>query len=210
VIEGVGKAFTVIVLLAEVPVQPLESVTITLNEPAEVTGTGNTNLCSGQTATLKSNTGSGFTYFWKKNGSAIAGASTSTYIVSGAGDYTCTVTNTNGCTKISNTVTITNNCKDEEGAFSNENTPVKWLIYPNPASEKLHVKLWLPGTENGNCELELRNILGEVIYTEKLIYEMNYLSVELHLDRSLAAGLYFVIVKQGEGLYRTPFMISRH
>ncbi len=90
------------------------------------------------------------------------------------------------------------------------NEKVEWLIYPNPAHEKVHVQLLLPETENGNCDLELRNILGEIIYTTKLSFDMHKISTDIYLDRSLASGLYFIIVKQGEGLYRNPFMISKH
>jgi glucose/arabinose dehydrogenase len=55
-------------------------------------------VCSGSTYKLSTPAGAGFTYSWKLNGGAIAGAASSTYIASQPGTYTVTVTNKSSCT----------------------------------------------------------------------------------------------------------------
>lgn len=54
---------------------------------ATVTPSGTATICSGSSVLLKANTGSGFTYQWKKDGVAITGATSSTYAAKAAGSY---------------------------------------------------------------------------------------------------------------------------
>jgi hypothetical protein len=70
---------------------------------ATITAAGSTNICSSQTVTLNSNTGAGYSYQWRLNGSAISGANTSSYIASLAGTYTVQVTNASGCLSATST-----------------------------------------------------------------------------------------------------------
>lgn len=58
---------------------------------ATVSPAGTATFCSGGSVTLTANTGSGYTYQWKKNGVAITGATASTYKVTSAGSYVVTV-----------------------------------------------------------------------------------------------------------------------
>ena len=63
-------------------------------------------LCSLTSDTLKSVTGTGFTYAWKKNGTTISGATSSSYIAYNAGTYICTISAA-VCASKSDTITIT-------------------------------------------------------------------------------------------------------
>jgi hypothetical protein len=64
-------------------------------------------LCNPATDTLNTGiSGSGITFQWKKNGTAISGATTSSYIATAAGTYICTISAT-GCTSVADTVAIT-------------------------------------------------------------------------------------------------------
>ncbi|MBP8917388.1 MAG: T9SS type A sorting domain-containing protein, partial [Chitinophagales bacterium] len=54
-----------------------------------ITALGSTAICSGQSVTLQSTAaGSGYSYQWKRNGSIIAGATSSTYAATLGGSYT--------------------------------------------------------------------------------------------------------------------------
>lgn len=67
---------------------------------------GTTNFCpGGGSATLTAQTGTGYSYQWRKDGSP-NGNTTSSYIATVAGTYTCQVTNT-ACSLLSNAITIT-------------------------------------------------------------------------------------------------------
>ena len=75
-----------------------------------------------QSLTLYSNSGSGITaavsYKWYKNGTQVSGAGGATYTITGAnpgGTYYVRVTDINGCTSQSQTVTVQENCNPGTG-----------------------------------------------------------------------------------------------
>ncbi|HMT29359.1 MAG TPA: PQQ-dependent sugar dehydrogenase [Bacteroidia bacterium] len=76
------------------------------NKPAAVV-TGDNNFCTGETALLNANQGTGLTYQWKKNNVNISGATLSTYTATLAGNYKVSVTNNLGCTRVSNPFIVT-------------------------------------------------------------------------------------------------------
>jgi len=81
------------------------TVTITATLPDFTIGK-DTVLCSLTSDTLKAAVGTGFTYAWKKNGTAISGATSLSYVAYTAGTYICTISAT-GCTSKSATAIIT-------------------------------------------------------------------------------------------------------
>ncbi len=75
---------------------------------ATITPAGPTTFCPGGSVLLNANTGAGYTYKWKKNGSAITGATSPSYTATTAGNYTvelksgnCSVTSANAVVSIS-------------------------------------------------------------------------------------------------------------
>lgn len=75
--------------------------------PAITTSNGST-FCSGDSSLLSTNVGA-YTYQWKKNNSNLGGATNATYMAKSSGTYTVKVTNSSGCTIISQGKTITVN-----------------------------------------------------------------------------------------------------
>ncbi|MEP7375098.1 MAG: hypothetical protein ABI675_16995, partial [Chitinophagaceae bacterium] len=88
-----------------------ESVTVTVNALPAVTITGPASFCSGSNTLLTANatpgSGSISTYRWNLNGAAIAGATSSSYPAAIAGNYSVTVTNSNGCKTTSAVMIVT-------------------------------------------------------------------------------------------------------
>lgn len=58
---------------------------------ATITAAGTTTICSGQAVTLNANTGTGLTYQWYRNNTAIPNATNSSYQATEAGNYSVTV-----------------------------------------------------------------------------------------------------------------------
>jgi len=85
------------------------AVTVTVNTlpTASVTPTS-ASFCSGGSAVLTANTGTGLTYQWQIGNSNISGATLNTYTATIAGTYTCIVTNSCG-SATSNSVVVTVN-----------------------------------------------------------------------------------------------------
>ncbi len=76
---------------------------------ASITTGGSTSICQGSSLVLNANTGSGFTYQWKNNGTDISGATSASYIVTASGPYTVQVTNSNNCSATSLATSVTVN-----------------------------------------------------------------------------------------------------
>ncbi|HMC96255.1 MAG TPA: hypothetical protein VKG92_01250, partial [Flavobacteriales bacterium] len=84
------------------------TVTVTSAPAATITAGGATSFCTGGSVALNANTGAGYTYVWKKNGTVISGATASSYTATLAGSYTVTVSNV-GCSATSSGTTVTVN-----------------------------------------------------------------------------------------------------
>jgi hypothetical protein len=82
---------------AIVTVNALPTATITPAEPTE--------FCTGGSVVL--NASAGVTYQWQLGGGNIGGATLSSYTATGAGNYAVIVTNVNGCSATSATITVT-------------------------------------------------------------------------------------------------------
>ncbi|MEO0553344.1 MAG: DUF6443 domain-containing protein, partial [Bacteroidota bacterium] len=83
------------------------SATVTKNAvpTASISAGGSTTICPGEQVSFSAQTGSGYSYQWRKNGSNISGATASSYAASSSGSYTCVVTKS-GCSSASNAIAI--------------------------------------------------------------------------------------------------------
>ena len=82
------------------------NVVVSSYPSATIAPSGTISVCQGATSTLSANTGTSLTYQWKLNGANIAGATSSTYSASQAGNYTVVVTNLSGCATTSAASTL--------------------------------------------------------------------------------------------------------
>lgn len=84
------------------------SIAVSPSPTVAVTTGGSTTFCQGNSVSLNANTGTGYTYQWKLNGSNINGATNPTYIASQSGKYYISITN--NCASInSSTITVVAN-----------------------------------------------------------------------------------------------------
>ena len=97
-------------------------------------------------------------YTWLRNGVVVAGAITGTLNVDidGLGDYQLRVTDVNGCTNISNTITI----KDSVSG--------KCFIYPNPTSGKFQVRYYSVANNVLPRTLTIYDAKGDRVFTQIL------------------------------------------
>ncbi|HKR07170.1 MAG TPA: PKD domain-containing protein [Bacteroidia bacterium] len=87
---------------------PATNLTVS-NVAATITALGSTTFCDGENVVLKANSGTGFNYQWKKDGTNISGATNITYTASSDGDYKAMITDLAGCTDISTGIAVTVN-----------------------------------------------------------------------------------------------------
>ncbi len=81
-------------------------VSVTNAPTASITAVGATTFCTGGSVVLNANTGTGYTYVWKRNGTTLSGATSSTYTATDAGSYTVVVS-IGSCSTTSAATTIT-------------------------------------------------------------------------------------------------------
>jgi hypothetical protein len=87
--------------------QTSTAIAITIEVTATISALSETTFCEGGSVTLSANTGTGLSYQWNNNGTAISGATNSTYTATESGSYSCTVSNeTNSATSDAITVTV--------------------------------------------------------------------------------------------------------
>ncbi len=128
------------------------AVTGTINpEPAKPTITPDVNR-------LVLTASPGSSYQWYLNGTPIQGATAQTYTIKEKGSYTVIVTDANGCGATSDPFIST-------GLSTLENQ-ASFEIFPNPSNGTFTMNMIV--TEKNNYKVQLKNMLGQVLYTENL------------------------------------------
>jgi len=166
---------------------------------SSTTGTVNQTICpnvapvsiTATNATLSANSsGNVLTYQWYYNGSAISGATNSTYVATQNGNYTVDANYSFGCAS-SSAYTFSN------GTTSISELKNQFLIMPNPVYGVLQVSMPLDGMK----EINLLDLNGRIL---KKIFSDNS---EVKIDcESLFNGLYILNVNWNGLNYQTKFI----
>lgn len=158
------------------------NVTVLSTPAATITPDGPTTFCAGGNVLLKGPNGTGYTYQWKLMGNDIAGATNKNYTATAAGNYKVAVTNSLGCTDISDPVTVTVPCR-----MRNETLTENLELFPNPANTYITISGGIPSS------YEVINATGQVLIAQ----EKNTANV---IDISaIPAGLYLIRVVTENG-----------
>ncbi|MEO8146504.1 MAG: SBBP repeat-containing protein [Bacteroidia bacterium] len=166
-----------------------------------IAAAGPITFCAGQSVMLNANVSPNLTYKWKKGTTDIAGATSPSYTASQAGTYKCTTTNSFGCSKASNGIKITINCREE--LFTESDKP---LLYPNPATESTTLQ-FIAGSENAT--VTIIDIAGKQIQTINLATTKDAInSIEIPV-KNFAAGLYFMKLQNSDSEKVLRFAVNR-
>jgi hypothetical protein len=94
------------------------TTTVTSNPTATINAGGPTTFCTGGAVVLSANTGTGLNYQWQKNLVNITGATTSSYVATTQGSYTCIVSNNCGTATSNSKSIIVNTVPVQPAAIS--------------------------------------------------------------------------------------------
>ncbi|MFN8155282.1 MAG: DNRLRE domain-containing protein [Bacteroidia bacterium] len=145
---------------------------------------GPTTFCAGQNVVLNSTTYIGAVTQWYKN-NVLTSTGTS-YTATTAGAYNVIQTAI-GCSKTSNTITVTVNCR--EGNFMT-NEEVSMQVYPNPAGDELNI-LVEGKTNDQPATIRILDLTGRSVYSAQFANEEMQLSTQ-----SLSGGTYLLQFEQ--------------
>ena len=149
-----------------------------------------TSLFPGLTTTLTSTVtpNAAATYTWLRDGVAVSGATTGTLVrdVDGLGVYQLRVTDVNGCTNISNSITL----KDSASG--------KCFIYPNPNSGQFQVRYYSVANNVLPRSLTIYDAKGDRVFTQFYTIGRPYDRMDVDM-RAYGKGLYWVEIGDMNG-----------
>ncbi len=156
----------------EVIVNDLPNPTVAINVDSVVTGQGYS------------------TYQWYVNGNSIAGANNyfHIYTPTGSGDYQVSVTDTNGCSAISDSLEVIVTGTTEQGEFTIS-------IHPNPNLGEFVVNAVFEG--GTDYTIEIMDMNGKSVIPKALSGSGNSFTQRFDL-RSIAQGVYLLKVTAGD------------
>lgn len=182
---------------------------------ASITPGGPTTFCSGGKVILYASTCSGYNYQWKKDGSNISGATSSTYTASVSGKYQVRIAK-NGVKDWSALLAVTvNNCKELDinaskepltdsandssiissvtnyGMVTESNLDIN--IFPNPTNGNYFIELENENSEENNFEIVVTNSIGQTIYHKYSTFSAK--KEEIRFSENDPGGIYIVNVK---------------
>lgn len=130
---------------------------------------------------------SGWDLQWCKDGSPIAGADGTTYMITADGNYSLKLFNALGCASYSDTLPVI--LSSVAGLIE-----LPFTVYPNPAKESLNISLSQGLT--GSLSMEWFDVLGRSVHRTKEIASGNTMQLDVSM---LSPGLYMLQLR-GEGL----------
>ncbi len=146
--------------------------TIVVNTPTTPVITQNGNILTSSPAV---------SYQWYINGTAINGATLQSYTASQNGNYTVEITDSNGCTTMSNPVTF------YTIGIETENNPINFTVFPNPVSNNFTIQ-----TDNTlfTYNVTISSLTGNIIFSNQNISGTHIIDCN-----NWAAGVYILNVQ---------------
>jgi len=185
------------------------TVTMTVNPElipvTVITASPGSPILIGETETFTAtvtNGGTGATYQWKINGTAVPGATNASYVtanISNGDTVTCIVTSGAPCggnTASSNSVgiTVVNNV-----GVKPLNSVGEVSLYPNPNSGMFTIKGPIENTDE-EVNIVVTDLLGQQVYHSTTVVRNGMLNAEVQLGKSVANGMYLVSVQTAAGV----------
>jgi subtilisin-like proprotein convertase family protein len=175
IVQGATPCPSITSFQRTLTVNPLPTVVISANPY--------TRLFPGLSTTISSTVSpaAASSYTWLRNGVVVPGAFTGTLNVDidGLGDYRLRVTDINGCTNVSNTITISDSVNG------------KCFIYPNPTSGQFQVRYYSAANNVLPRTLTVYDSKGDRVFTKSYVVGRPYDRMDVDM-RAYGKGLYWV------------------
>jgi uncharacterized protein YjdB len=146
-----------------------------------------------------SNGGYAPTYQWSINGNLIPGATSATFIQSSLNNndvVTCYVVNNNMCGSHSGYGTVVIRSMNV-GVKPVVNAGSDIRLVPNPNKGVFTIKGTLGSNTDEEVVIEITDMLGEMVYSNKVVASKGEISEKIQLSNTLANGMYIINVRSG-------------
>jgi hypothetical protein len=165
---------------------------------------GPLDICEGELASMKAiaEIEDGTTYWWRKDGKLIAGASSKVYHATTGGNYQAVAFN-GGCTSISNTVTVNIVCKNGQPITDAVNEVL--TAWPNPTMD--HSVIKFSSKEEGKTTLRVFNSAGVLMMAEEMVAVKGMNQHTLNM-LSLSGGFYTLQLISADGYARNIQLVK--
>ncbi|PCH90934.1 MAG: hypothetical protein COB85_09790, partial [Bacteroidetes bacterium] len=131
-------------------------------------------------------------YQWYMNSTSLSGETSQSYTITQDGTYTVEITDANGCTAMSDSITATyTGIVDFSGN-------IELLIFPNPSNGEFTLKIDMGMIKN--IQLIISNVLGQKVYEEALEINQGVYSTVIDL-KNHPAGIYSLSLTGENGTY---------
>jgi len=139
------------------------------------------------TLTVVSNP-SNVTYAWYKNNVVMSSVTGTTLQlnVNGLGDYKVNATDANGCSNVSNVVTISDSASG------------KFFIYPSPNTGKFTVSYYNPGGQTTSQTIVIISAKGEKVFQQEFQITQAWQLLPVDLSKA-GKGIYYVVLGNASG-----------
>jgi PKD repeat protein len=135
---------------------------------------------------------------WYKNGSIYTGFTNATLSVTVNGSYYIRITDTNGCTGNSDTVTISDLAVRNVNSFE-----ANVALYPNPNNGTFTLKG--NGFYENTVWMEVTDIAGRLVQQEKLEPQNGNIDRQISLSKDIVQGMYMLKLSSSEHRYVLSF-----
>jgi hypothetical protein len=129
-----------------------------------------------------------YSYKWFKNAFSLTGASMSSLPidVDGFGEYTVIATDVNGCSVVSNKVSIGDSVSNQ------------LFVYPNPNSGKFQVRYFSPSNTGLERTLSVYDAKGVRVYSKKYLIGSTYNKMDVNMT-NVQSGTYSIDLRDNKG-----------
>jgi hypothetical protein len=157
--------------------------------PAPITGTHH--FCVGVTTILGDISHDGI---WSSSDTSIVTVGAETGIATGRSNGSAVISYTlpTGC---STTITMTDSCASGINTVTDQNNEIS--IFPNPNKGTFSIKGSLGSSYNGAVFIDVKEMTGRVVYSDKLMVQNGKIDQEVLLENTLANGMYLLTLHTG-------------
>lgn len=143
------------------------------------------------------------TYQWYKDGVPYTGTGADSWRIfpSEAGAYTCSITSSDGCNRVTDAANVINSCR-----VAGEET-ADLAVYPNPAGNDFTVNMTITSSSK-TATIEVMNLIGEIFSIETVAIENGNITRSFNTN-SMSNGMYIVKVVVGENEYSTQLLLNK-